>query len=396
MFVRPQSQPVYPTQPQHIPIPRPTPQPQQHQQQQQQQHQQQQQQQQNQAKPTAGFQKALWDDLTKTAGSLFDYQPPAQSSPKKKKSVASFTKFRTRSKDTLHSDNGFVHVESEAESEERSGSTEPKPKRSEEARPPQPFVEGDDGFEPMDTGPDTGIPDPISTQQSAKVNMHKSPRLSPMGSSSPRIPTPLSSRTSRDGGLNTLNNLGLKDSALDSMGKMAGVAPFCRSPADVGLAGLDELKDSLPFPSRASSHTPKPDLTGHLPKFKLRPDLRDLYAPTTPAEDPFVVPNPPKLPKTPKLISLESYNILVSQVEPYVTAWNNYEEKIQRLQAELNNKGLRADNVPLDMNVIMDYINRVREKDMILEESYRQAREIHMGSLEDWVNYRNAVVEFRK
>lgn len=252
----------------------------------------------------------------------------------------------------------------------------------------------------MDTGPDTGIPDPISTHQSAKVNGHKSPGLSSMGNSSPRIPTPLSSRASRDGGLNTMNNLGsihpLKESGLDNMGKMAGVAPFCRSPADVGLAGLDELRDNLPFPSRASSHTPKPDLTGHMPKPKNRPELRDLYAPTTPAEDPFVVPNPPKLPKTPRVITLESYNILVSQVEPYVTAWNNYEEKIQKLQAELNNKGLRADNVPLDMNVIMDYIKRVRDKDMALEESYRQAREIHMASLEDWVNYRNAVVEIRK
>lgn len=337
--------------------------------------------------------------MAKTAGSLFDYQPPAQSSPKKKKSVASFTKFRTKSKDTLHSDNGFVHVESEAESEERSGPTEPNPKRPEEARTQQASVV-DDGFEPMDTGPDTGIPDPISTQQSAKANGHKSPGIGPMGNSSPRIPTPLSPRVSKDGGLNTMGNLGsvhpLKDSGLDNMGKMAGVAPFCRSPADVGLAGLDDLKDALPFPSRASSHTPKPDLTGHLPKFKLRPDLRDLYAPTTPAEDPFVVPNPPKLPKTPRMITLESYNILVSQVEPYVTAWNNYEEKIQKLQAELNNRGLRADNVPLDMNVIMDYIKRVKEKDMILEESYRQARDMHMRSLEDWVIYRNKVVEGRK
>lgn len=339
------------------------------------------------------------DDLTKTA-SLFDYQPQqGQTSSKKKKSVSSFSKFRTRSKDTVHSD-GFVRVESEAESE-RSGSTEPKPNRPEEARTTQQaYVTGDDGFEPMDTGPDTGIPDPISTQQSATVNGHNSPGVGPMGNSSPRIPAPLSSRTSKDGGLNAMNNLGsvhpLKDGGLDSMGKMAGVAPFCRSPADVGLSGLDELKDSLPFPSRASSHTPKPDLTCHLPKHKLRPDLRDLYAPTTPAEDPFMVPNPPKLPKTPRVINLEYYNILVSQVEPYVTAWNNYEEKIHGLRAELNSKGLRADNVPLDMNSIMDYLQRVKEKDTILEEKYHQAREVHMRALEEWITYRNKVVEIRK
>lgn len=318
-----------------------------------------------------------------------------QPSSKKKKSVASFTKSRTRSKDTIHSDNGFSRAESEAGSEGRSGSTRSKSRQAGEAQTQQAPVAGDEGFEPMDTGPDTGIPDLTSAQESGKVNGNTSPRS---GLSS-RISTPLSPRTSKDSGLDSMGKLGsvhpLKDNGLDSMNKMAGVAPFSRSPADVGLDGLDELKDNLPFPSQAS-HTPKPDLTGQIPKFKLRPDLRDLYAPATPAEEPFILPHPPKLPKTPKLVALESYNILVSQVEPYVTAWNNYEDAVGKLQLELRSKGLKADNVTLDMNAIMDYIQRVKERDITLEESYKQAREKHMKALEDWASYRSAVVDIRR
>lgn len=244
----------------------------------------------------------------------------------------------------------------------------------------------------MDTGPDTGIPDPISTQESAKVNGHMSPRPSP------RIPTPHSPRSSQDSGLDNMSKLGsvhpLKDNGLDSMGKMAGVAPFSRSPADVGLGSLGDLGDNLPFPSRAS-HTPKPDLTGQLPKRRF-PRVQDIYVPATPAEDPFVVPTPPRLPRTPREIALQSYNILVSQIEPYMTLWNNYEDRVGIMQAELRSKGLKAANPTLDMNAIMDYIQRVRERDVVLEKSYSHAREMHMKALEDWASYRSAVVEIRK
>lgn len=279
---------------------------------------------------------------------------------------------------------------------ERSGSAGSKHKGAAEVETQHAPVAGDHGLEPMDTGPDTGIPDPINIQASAKLNGHMSPRanMSPMGNLSPRIPTPLSPHVNKDSGFDTMGKLGsvhpLKDNGLDSMGGIAAVPPFTHSPANVGLSGLNDLKDSLPFLSRAS-HTPKPDLKGKLPKFRF-PELRDIYV-ATPAESPFYLPVTPKFPKTPKSIDIATYNIFFANVELYVTKWNEYEENVHQLQAELCSKGLKATNVGLDMNAINDYIKRVKEKDLPLEESYRQSREKHMNALEDWMKYRNAVVD---
>lgn len=377
-FTRPQSQPIYPTQKQTVPKPRPTPQP----------HQQQRQQMQPPQQPNfSEFKKELWDNLNQIA-----FEPRPSTSPKKKKSAASFksfSKYRSKSKESVNLNSMAARVESEEESDDISS---PKQKNFNQGATPQSPPIGDGEFEPMDTAPDTGIPDPINIP-AMRLNGHMGPR-SPMGNISSRAPTPISPRSTKEDGLDTMHTLGsvhpLKANPLETMGSMATTAPFIRNPAEVGLNGFEELKDNLPFPSRASN-TPKPHFPGPLPK--LRPDLRDIYGPATPMEDTFTTPTPPKVPKTPAEIDLPTYNRFFVSVEGYVENWNAYEDKVRRQQANLSSRSLK--DVDLNKDAIKNYIRRVREQDFVLEESYRQAREKHMAALEDWLRYREKLVNNR-
>lgn len=377
-FTRPQSQPIYPTQKQTVPQPRPTPQP----------HQQQRQQMQPpQQRDFSEFKKELWNDLNQIA---FELRP--STSPKKKKSAASvksFSKYRSKSKESVNLNSMAARVESEEDSDDISS---PKQKNFDQGATPQSPPIGDGEFEPMDTAPDTGIPDPINIQP-MRLNGHMGPR-SPMGNISSREPTPISPRSTKEDGLDTMHTLGsvhpLKANPLENMGSLASTAPFIRSPAEVGLNGFEELKDNLPFPSRASN-TPKPHFPGPLPK--LRPDLRDIYGPATPMEDTFATPTPPKVPKTPGEIDLPTYNRFFVSVEGYVENWNAYEDKVRKQQAYLSSRSLK--DVDLNQDAIKNYIRRVKEEDFVLEESYRQAREKHMAALEDWLGYRERVINNR-
>ena len=373
-FARPQSQPVYPTQPQHAPVPRQTPQPQA-----QQQHQARQQP----DDPT--FKEALWDNLINTTKAFaFKHDVPATAlrSPKKKMSGSSMSKGKGKGRETtLTPDpinlpaNNFTSAKYE---QCPTDTTDPvKPEPTENSKPQtshQTTVEDD--VDAMDTAPDTGVPSPT-----AGVGP-KLPRLSigrsmDNNSASPRSPLP--------------GQLG----GLDNLGKFMSASPLKR--ASVGLENFDEIKSNLPLASQASiqpRQAPIPTLKGRFPKAP-KPDIRDLYEPQTPAEEPFAIPLPPKIPKTPRNVTLESYNTLFYRVEPYIMKWNEYEGKYNDLHTRLSSSGLH-DVITLDGNTIMNYITRVREKDTILENSYRQAREKHMQALEGWVHYRNAILELKQ
>ncbi|RPA92441.1 hypothetical protein L873DRAFT_1831135 [Choiromyces venosus 120613-1] len=372
-FARPQSQPVYPTQPQHAPVPRQTPQP--HAQQQHQARQQ---------PSNQPFKEALWDTLLKTTTGALDYRPEvpttALRSPKKKMSGSSIRKGKGKGKETIVtpdpinlSTQNCTGVKSEQCPANNSDPVKPEPMENSKSQAShKTTVEDEVDVDAMDTAPDTGVPSPTA---------HARPKLPRVGigrsvdsnSASPRSPLP-----GQPGGL-------------DNFGMFMNVPPL-RHP-NVGLENFEELKDNLPFPSQASNQPrqgPTPTLKGKFPKI-LKPDIRDLYEPQTPAEEPFAVPIPPKIPKTPHTVTLEWWNTLFYQVEPYVMKWNEYEGKYNDLHTRLSSSGLR-NVVNLDGNTIMNYITRVRDKDILLENSFRQAREKHMQALESWVHYREQVL----
>lgn len=229
-----------------------------------------------------------------------------------------------------------------------------------------------DDVDAMDIEPDTGVPDPGARPKPDLGRINLAPPENG-NTAPPRSPLP--------GQLGGLNNLS----------KLATVPPF--SHVSVGLDGFEELKDMAPFPAQASRKPPvfSTEVREQFPK-AFRPDLRALYEAQTPAEEPFAVPLPPKIPKTPRGVDLAAYNTLFYQVEPYIVKWNQYEKKYNDLHASLSSVAIKSIAVTLDGGAIMEYIRRVREKDMVLEEAYRQARERHMEALEKWVNYRNAVL----
>ena len=370
-FARPQSQPVYPTQPQHAPVPRQTPQP----------HTQQQHQARQQPDDDPPFKEALWDNLINTT-KAFAFRPEVPlRSPKKKMSGSSISKGKGKERETtLTPDpinlpaNNFTSAKYEQCPIDTTDPIKPEPvENSKPQTSHQTTVEDD--VDAMDTAPDTGVPSPT-----AGVGP-KLPRLSigrstGSNSASPRSPLP--------------GQLG----GLDNLGKFMS-APLKRT--SVGLENFDEIKSNLPLPSQASiqpRQAPTPTLKGKLPKVP-KPDIRDLYEPQTPAEEPFAVPLPPKIPMTPRTVTLESWNTLFYRVEPYIMKWNEYEGKYNDLHTRLSSSGIR-EVITLDGNTIMNYITRVREKDMILENSYRQAREKHMRALEGWVHYRNAILGLKQ
>ncbi|KAG0137954.1 hypothetical protein HOY82DRAFT_319915 [Tuber indicum] len=371
-FARPQSQPVYPTQPQHVPVPRQTPQPHT-----------QQQHQARQPPDVQPFKEALWDNLIKTTEAFAFRQVPAAAlgSPKKKVSGSSISKGKGKGRGSVAPDpiNIPTHNHTGAECEQcPTGTTDPvKPEPMENSKSQtshQTTVEDD--VDAMDTAPDTGVPSPTVSARP------KLPRLGigrPVDgdSASPRSPLP--------------GQLG----GLDNLGKFMSM-PFRH--ANAGLESLDDIKVNLPFPPQASIQPrqgPTPTLMKNRFSKGFKPDIRSLYEPQTPAEEPFALPVPPKIPKTPRAVALESYNTLFYLVEPYIKKWNEYEGKYNDLHARLSSSGLH-DVITLDDNTIMNYITRVREKDMALEDSYRQAREKHMQALESWVNYRNSVLGLRQ
>lgn len=373
-FARPQSQPVYPTQPQHAPVPRQTPQP--HTQQQHQARQQ---------PDNPPFKETLWDNLINTT-KAFDYRhevpTAALRSPKKKMSGSSISKGKGKGRETTLTPDpinlpthNFTGAKYEQCPIDTTDPIKPEPMENSKSQTSHQTTVEDD-VDAMDTAPDTGVPSPT---------VGIGPKLPRLSIGRPANSSPASPRSPLPGQLGGLDNLS----------KFMSVPPFKH--ASAGLENFDEIKSNLPLPSQVSIQArqgPTPTLKGKFPKVP-KPDIRDLYEPQTPAEEPFAVPLPPKIPKTPRAVTLESYNTLFYRIEPYIKKWNEYEGKYNDLHTRLSSSGLHH-VITLDGNTITNYIARVREKDTILEDSYRQAREKHMQALEGWVNYRKAILELKQ
>ncbi|KAL7276791.1 unfolded protein binding [Rhizina undulata] len=344
---RPQSQPIYPTQP--IPSPSLPPQPQQPPQQQPQKPQQYFQ------PPFDKFNRTLWNTLIGGAGF---FSPPAQA-PSKKKSAPNFktkTKSRERSRSASVDKGYFSNVQATAETDSESDrDIKGKKNAKEKTGIPNLNMNGTD-FEPVD---ETIFPDIAS-----------------------KYPLPRSTGTTPVNGASHSKN----SDGIDPLSK-----PPSRSPADVGLDGLD-----LPFSIKSPSVTPIPSLRGNFPKPPPPfPDLRNLYEPPTPADESFDIPKAPEIPVLPKEMTLDSWNLFFKEIEPYMTRWKDYDANVDALRSRLVAKGVEA---PVSFNEasVRTYANRVRNKDMLLEESYRKAREEHLRGMESWLRCQNTVTSMKR
>lgn len=125
--------------------------------------------------------------------------------------------------------------------------------------------------------------------------------------------------------------------------------------------------------------------------------------PQTPAEEErLIIPKPPRIPRIPRDVSLPSYNRFYNSLGPYIVEWNQYEEEIHKRRSELLKKGMQIpkgqEDAPLNLDAvgIMNYISRVKDKDMVLDGVFKKARDRHMEALESWVKLRDEVMKLGK
>ncbi|KAI5848890.1 hypothetical protein BZA05DRAFT_89640 [Tricharina praecox] len=318
------------------------------------------------------FNRELYDDLLKRT--VFDFLP---SGSKKKRSAPTLNKgrnmHRTTSKDSRRDSQPKAGSETESD-EPKSATTATNPATS---QPATGF-----GYEPMDAEP-TGAPKTIPVPQNNRTK--------------PIIPLANGMRK-----LNIGTKKGKATTSLDMSG-MASVPPLSRSPADVGLGGFESLKESLPFPSQAATKPRVGDMRMKVPAlnpttnepyvFSIPPDFWNLY-PQTPLEQPFVVPKAPSVPKIPKQVSLDNYNRFYNSLGSYIEDWNKYEADVHALRAELTSKSLHVSSTELlDTQDIVKYMERVKNKDTILDQSFTKARDRHLASLDMWVKLRENVLK---
>ena len=186
---------------------------------------------------------------------------------------------------------------------------------------------------------------------------------------------------------------------MDGLG--AAMPTFGRSPADVGLGDFDTLKNALPKKDTTSPKSPlsrqfrelrmgkKPSAIPNMP----RPAMNAMPSgfwnsfPQTPGADvPFVPSKAPPIPKIPKEVSLEVYNRFYNNLGPYIEAWNKYESEVHALRAELKSQSMHVSSMQsLDSIDIVKYMDRVKNKDMVLDESFSKARTKHLDALTSWV-----------
>jgi len=308
---------------------------------------------------------------------MFDFWP---TSSKKKRSAPTLSKgrnmHRTASKESRR--DSQPKAGSETESDEPNNVTSGK--NSVTSQPAAAASTGF-GYEPMDAEP-TGPPETMPAPQNNRTK--------------PTIPLANSMRK-----LSIGTKKGKATTSLD-MNDMASVPPLSRSPADVGLGGFESLKESLPFPSQAATKTrvgnlrmkaPVLNPSTNEPLFSIPPDFWNLY-PQTPLEQPFVVPKSPKVPKIPKQVSLDNYNRFYNSLGSYIEDWNKYEADVHALRAELTSKSLHVSSTELlDTQDIVKYMERVKNKDTILDRSFTKARDHHLASLDMWVKLRENVLK---
>lgn len=247
---------------------------------------------------------------------------------------------------------------------------------------------------------DTEIDEPKSTTQFTKSGFGYEPMEAELTGAPKTIPTPVIPN-----GKPTIETK--KGSSLD-MRDIGAVPPLSRSPADVGLGDLESLKNSLPFPSQSSMKSPLSSRVNNKLRTKtpstspiggdpsvvsIPPGFWNLY-PQTPLEEPFQVPRAPLVPKIPKQTGLDQYNRFYNSLGSYIEAWNKYEAEVHALRAELTSKSMHVSTTQtLDTQDIVKYMDRVKRKDTILDQSFTKARDKHLNALESWVRLRESVLK---
>lgn len=328
--------------------------------------------------PSSTFNRRdLVENLLKSTAGSFAYQQPITKStaPRvRKKSVTPLfgkkppTVHRTSSKEAKLDTQPTV--ESDTEPDEPS---EPAKKPPTAAANPPAF-----DYEPMDAEP-TGTPKTMPTSTPATA-----------------IP----------------NGVPKKRSSLDMSGLSAAIPPLSRSPADVGLAEFETLKSSLPPLQPTSPKSPlsnqfrtlrmnkRPANIPYIPKndpFVFRMPTEFWKFPQTPGPDaPFEVPKPPPVPKTPQGedVNLDDYNRFYHTLGPYIEAWNRYEAEVHALRADLKSRTMQVSSTQtLDTVDIVKYMDRVKKKDTVLDQSFTKARDKHLKGLDKWVKLRVRVLE---
>ncbi|KAF8253858.1 hypothetical protein K440DRAFT_657012 [Wilcoxina mikolae CBS 423.85] len=311
------------------------------------------------------FKRELYEDLLKQAA--FSFHPPTSTSS------TSSTARRKRSAQTLKKSH-TIH---------RTGSKEAKLDN-------QPKAESD-----------TDIDEPKATTQSTNSGFDCEPMDAEPTGAPKTIPTPVIPN-----GNPTIEIK--KVSSLDMSG-LGAVPPISRSrsPADVGLGNLDSLNDSLPSFSQPSKKLPLSSRVQNKLRTKapstspiggdvfpnIPPGFWNLY-PQTPLEEPFVTPKAPPIPKIPRQTSLDQYNRFYNSLSSYIEAWNKYEAEVHDLRAELTSKSMHVSTTQtLDTQDIVKYMDRVKRKDTILDQSFTKARDKHLAALDSWVRLRESVLK---
>lgn len=163
--------------------------------------------------------------------------------------------------------------------------------------------------------------------------------------------------------------------ALNGLSGIANVEPFL-PPLNRGL-GLNELKDTLPFPSQpAGSHPTKPN-TSHRLKY---PDM-------------------PTAPPAPVKVDLQSADQYFRQMETYVKAYKKYS---QALTGHFKSRNVELED--MESNFIhhrgettksigfASYLAKMREDEEVLE-TWKLAQERHIQALQHCEEIRNKTIK---
>jgi hypothetical protein len=168
-------------------------------------------------------------------------------------------------------------------------------------------------------------------------------------------------------------------SGLGGLADLASVEPLLPS-HNGGLSGLDALKDTLPFPSQAStSHPTKPNSARSL-KF----------------------PSVPVAPQAPTKLDHSTTDLYFSQMEAYARAYNAFSrditEHFSARSAELENLDthfIHSRGETSSKLGFASYLNRMREDEGVMT-TWKIAQERHITALEACEEVRNKSVKLRQ
>lgn len=361
--------------------------------------------------------KELWENLLNTT-SAYEYQASEGSNAaRKKRSVPALKKKKPERRASADDKNRRADSDSEDDnpikgSERMEGpfyhpTTSAAPTASSAVPPPQHSTAANLGPEPMDTTPDfTDSPKPQSQPQ---PQVHIPEVFTNLGGFKPdgtatAGPFPNGFKPTPTTGID-LSNLG-------------AVPPLAPNPTEAGLGGFGDLKNNLPFQSRASDkppikRTPSNASSNTKPKVRMAPpppstgglsSFMDQFPPTPHDEDgPLEIPTPPRAIKVPSIVSLKAYNETYEALGKYFADWQEYEKKVSSLRTQLDiqhtiqlEKNVSGQFISPRADAIEAYLRRLTERDAKLDESFRKAKKEHIKMLKQWMLCREQVIHMRE